>query len=673
LSAAVSPLLLAAVAVATADGGAATAPAAAVVSPPESLVSEGTPAIPAALVDGVRAYTESRGASFLSWHPDRREMIVATRFADTAQLHRVAMAGGARTQLTFFADRVGNAAYPRVPAAGSAKPSPSRFLVFQKDIGGNEFFQSYRLDLGGGAVTLLTDGKAKNSLGVFSSRDDRVAYTSTRRTGADTDLYVVDPRDPKTDRRVAELTGGGWEVLDWSPDGKSLLVREMISINDSQLWAFDVASGERRALTMRVPGTPIAYGTARYARDGRSVFATSDRRSEFLQLVRIDLASFDEKPLAPNIPWDLVELDVTRDGRRLAAIANENGVGRVHLFDAHTGKPQRAPALPAGSAVNIGWHSNGRDLAVTLVSARMLADVFVADAATGRVQRWTESELGPADLRDLPEPEIVKWKSFDGRELSGLLYRPPPRFTGRRPVVVNIHGGPEGQARPGFQGRNNYLVAELGLAILYPNVRGSTGYGKTFTKLDNGQLREDSVKDIGALLEWIPTRADLDADRVMVMGGSYGGYMSLAVSAHYASRIRCSVDVVGISNFVTFLERTEAYRRDLRRVEYGDERDPAMRAFFERIAPVKNADKITKPILVVQGKNDPRVPLFEAEQMVATLRKRGTPVWYVMARDEGHGFQKKRNADHLFYVLVTFIQRRLLEWEPSKGSQTIPR
>ncbi len=345
----------------------------------------------------------------------------------------------------------------------------------------------------------------------------------------------------------------------------------------------------------------------------------------------------------------------------------------MHLFDAHTGKPQRAPALPAGSAVNIGWHSNGRDLAVTLVSARMLADVFVADAATGRVQRWTESELGPADLRDLPEPEIVKWKSFDGRELSGLLYRPPPRFTGRRPVVVNIHGGPEGQARPGFQGRNNYLVAELGLAILYPNVRGSTGYGKTFTKLDNGQLREDSVKDIGALLEWIPTRADLDADRVMVMGGSYGGYMSLAVSAHYASRIRCSVDVVGISNFVTFLERTEAYRRDLRRVEYGDERDPAMRAFFERIAPVKNADKITKPILVVQGKNDPRVPLFEAEQMVATLRKRGTPVWYVMARDEGHGFQKKRNADHLFYVLVTFIQRRLLEWEPSKGSQTIPR
>jgi dipeptidyl aminopeptidase/acylaminoacyl peptidase len=291
----------------------------------------------------------------------------------------------------------------------------------------------------------------------------------------------------------------------------------------------------------------------------------------------------------------------------------------------------------------------------------MAADVFVADTRSGRAERWTESEIGPVDLHDLPEPEAIRWRSFDGRELSGLLYRPPPRFTGHRPVMVNIHGGPEGQARLQFLGRHNYLLVELGVAIVYPNVRGSTGYGKTFTQLDNALLREDPVKDIGALLDWIKTRPDLDADRILVSGGSYGGFMSLAVASRYADRIRCSVDIVGISNFVSFLERTEAYRRDLRRVEYGDERDPATRAFMQRIAPVNNAAAITRPILVVQGKNDPRVPLAEAEQIVATLRKRGTKTWYLMARDEGHGFAKKRNADYLAYVLVTFIRTHLLD------------
>jgi dipeptidyl aminopeptidase/acylaminoacyl peptidase len=199
------------------------------------------------------------------------------------------------------------------------------------------------------------------------------------------------------------------------------------------------------------------------------------------------------------------------------------------------------------------------------------------------------------------------------------------------------------------------------VARLLPNVRGSSGYGKTFLKLDNETLREDSVKDFGALLDWIKTRDDLDPDRVMVTGGSYGGYMTLAVATHYADRIRCALDVVGVSNFVTFLERTEAYRRDLRRVEYGDERDPKMREFLLRIAPVNNAEKITKPLFVVQGRNDPRVPWTESEQMVATLKKRGTPVWYLLAKDEGHGFVKKKNQDFQFYATVAFVQEHLLE------------
>jgi len=628
------------------------------IAPPDSIVADGIPPVPAAVAAALGPYTEFRGATFLSWRPDGRDMLIATRFGDTVQVHRVAAARGARTQLTFFPDRVASAAYTRAPIGGAP------FFVFSKDTGGNEFAQNYRLDTDGGGVTLLTDGKSRNSLGVFSRRGKQLAYTSTRRTGADTDLYIVDAGDPKTDRLLAQVKGGGWAVLDWSPGDDKLLVRETISVNESFLWSFDVASGERKPLTPRAQdeqADKVAYQDGRWSADGRSIFVTTDRDSEWFRLARVELASGRHTFLSDSIPWDIDELDLSDDGKQLAVVANEDGLGRLHLFDARTGKERAAPKLPPGTVTGIGWHPNGRLLAVTLASARMAADVFVADTRGGHVERWTESELGPVDLHDLPEPEPIKWRSFDGRQLSGLLYRPPARFTGRRPVMVNIHGGPEGQARLQFLGRHNYLLVELGVAIVYPNVRGSTGYGKTFTKLDNALLREDPVKDIGALLDWIKTRPDLDADRILVSGGSYGGFMSLAVASRYADRIRCSVDIVGISNFVTFLERTEAYRRDLRRVEYGDERDPATRAFMQRIAPVNNAAAITKPILVVQGKNDPRVPLAEAEQIVATLRKRGTKAWYLMARDEGHGFAKKRNADYLAYVLVTFIKKHLLD------------
>jgi dipeptidyl aminopeptidase/acylaminoacyl peptidase len=228
-------------------------------------------------------------------------------------------------------------------------------------------------------------------------------------------------------------------------------------------------------------------------------------------------------------------------------------------------------------------------------------------------------------------------------------------------VIVDIHGGPEGQFRPGFLARNNYLTSELGIAVIYPNVRGSTGYGKTFVTLDNGFLREDSYKDINALFDWIATQLDLDSSRIMVTGGSYGGFMTLAIATNYNDRIRCAVDIVGPSNLVTFLENTSNYRRDLRRVEYGDERDPKMRAFLERIAPANNAHKISKPLFVIQGKNDPRVPYTEAEQMVAVVRKQGTPVWFLMANDEGHGFAKKTNVDFQFYSTILFIQKYLLD------------
>ncbi len=258
------------------------------------------------------------------------------------------------------------------------------------------------------------------------------------------------------------------------------------------------------------------------------------------------------------------------------------------------------------------------------------------------------------------EAGIVRWTSFDGRTISGLISRPPARFTGRRPVLVHIHGGPESQAIVGFLGVNNLFVDELGIAYLQPNVRGSSGYGRTFVSLDDREKREDAVRDIGALFDWIAAQPDLDASRVLVAGRSYGGYMSLAVATTYAERLVASIAIVGISHFTTFLERTESYRRDLRRVEYGDERDPAMRAFFDRISPLANADRIAKPLLVVAGRNDPRVPFQESEQIVAKVRANGVPVWHLVADDEGHVFQKKPNIDDVACVQALFVERWLL-------------
>jgi dipeptidyl aminopeptidase/acylaminoacyl peptidase len=623
-----------------------------VIAPGENLITQGIPPIPAAVAAAAARYGEVRSASLWDWHPTRHEILIGTRFADAVQLHRVRQPMGARTQLTFYPDPVAAARY---------EPTRGDYVVFMKDVGGGEFYQLYRYDLATGDVTLLTDGSSRNLLGEFSHRGDRLAYTSTRRTGNDTDIWLIDPRDKSTDRLLAQVRGGGWDVLDWSPDDRTILVGEGISVNESYLWLLDVASGAMTPLIGRTPGgEKVAYSAGRFSKDGRGVYVATDRGSEFQRLAYVDLATKQHTALTPRLNWDVDELALSDDGRLLAFVTNEDGRSALHVMDTRTRAERRLPALPPGVIFGLRWHKDSRTLGVALNSARSPSDVYAVDVPTGRLTRWTESETGGLPASAFAEPELVHWTTFDGRTLSGFLYKPPPRFTGRRPVIVSIHGGPEGQSRPVFLGRNNYYLNELGVAILYPNVRGSTGYGKTFVALDNGVRREGSYKDIGALLDWIGARPDLDATRVMVTGGSYGGHMTLVVATRYNDKICCSVDVVGISNLATFLQNTSGYRRDLRRAEYGDERDSTVRAFMERTAPLNVASNITKPLFVVQGKNDPRVPISEAEQMVATVRKNGTPVWYLVATDEGHGFQKKRNVDFQFYSTIRFVQEFLL-------------
>ena len=620
-------------------------------APNENLVVDGVPKIPVSLAETVERYSNFRSANLTSWHPMQREMLIATRFADVSEIHLVKMPAGARSQLTFYPDAVTNAQY---------EPKDGHYFVFSKDVGGGEFYQLYRYDLGSGEVTPLTDGKSRNTNAVWWKQGGKLVYGSTRRTGKDMDLWEIDPAEPKSDHMLAQLEGGGWEALDWSTDGKKILVIEEISANESYLWVMDAATGEKKLLTPK-GGEKVSYSGGRFAKDGHGIYTTCDKDSEFHRLTYIQLDNGEHSYLTTAIPWDVDELDLSDDGERIAFVSNEDGFGVLHIYDVAAKADKPVPNLPKGIVERVHWRPHSHELGFNLMSARSPSDVYSLDTETGKLERWTFSETGGLNPDQFSEPELIHWKSWDGRTISGFLYRPPAKFSGPRPVMILIHGGPEGQFRPDFGGTDNYYLNELGMALIYPNVRGSTGYGKTFLALDNGMLREGSYKDIDSLFDWIGKQPPLDAKRILVMGGSYGGFMTLAVATNYNDRICCSVDIVGPSNLVTFLEHTSGYRKDLRRVEYGDERDPKMRAYLESIAPANKAQNITKPLFVIAGQNDPRVPASESQQMAEAVRKNKTPVWFLMAKDEGHGFHKKKNRDFQLFATVMFIKEYLLK------------
>jgi dipeptidyl aminopeptidase/acylaminoacyl peptidase len=618
---------------------------------PDNLVVEGVPSFPAELQAEAARYMEFRAAAFQSWHPARREMLIATRFAESMQLHQVRFPGGARQQLTFLPEPVAGAQY---------QPKNGDCIVFAQDTGGGEFYQLYRYDVEDARITLLTDGKSRNTGAKWAPGGRWLAFTSTRRTGRDNDIWLVEPKRPDTARLLLEVNGGGWSVQDWSRDEEKLLLMEYVSINESRLHLLDVRTAERTAITPS-SGGKVAYSNPRFSADGKTVFVATDRESEFQRLVELDLTGRTKRVLTADLPWDVDEFELSPDGRTIAYISNEDGTGILHLIDARSGKEGKRPKLPLGVPSGLEWREDSREVGFSFTSAKSPNDAYSFEIKSGKLERWTTSETGGLNAQRFVEPELVKLKSFDDLQISAFVYRPDAAtHAGKRPVIISIHGGPESQSRPGFQARYNYYLNELGIAVIYPNVRGSAGYGKTFVALDNGFQREDSVKDIAAVLEFVRRDPGLDAERIAVVGGSYGGYMSLACMIHYADQLRCGIDVVGISNFLTFLKNTQDYRRDLRRAEYGDERDPKMAEFLARISPTANVKKITRPLFVVQGRNDPRVPVTESEQMVQAIREHGGKVWYLMAKDEGQGFAKKRNVDYQFLATIQFYREFLL-------------
>jgi dipeptidyl aminopeptidase/acylaminoacyl peptidase len=626
----------------------------------DRVVLEGVPEIPPRIGHRLNRYFNIRGASFQSWTEDGEGLFVITRFGDVAQLHRLSSPGGARRQLTFFTEPV---------RAAERRPGDSELLL-RMDEGGGEFFQLFLFDPDGGEHRRLTDGRSRNGSALWSRDGARLAFQSTRRNGAANDIWLLDPARPEEARLILEAPdGASWAPSDWNADGRSLLIRQYVSINDSRVHLLDVESGERRLLAGGddEPGNHTGV-TPVFDASGEGFFSATDVGGEFRRLVHTRIATGERRSVTTDIPWDVRQLTLSDDRTRGAFVVNENGIDRLFLLDPTSLEHRPVENLPTGLFGGLTFSPDGRRLAMNLNTSQTPSDAYSLELGAGPLEaagltRWTHSEVGGLDSDSFVVPELVHFPTFDeiegkARQIPAFVYLPPG--DGPFPVIVSIHGGPEGQYRPGFRSQVQMWLDLLGAAVVAPNVRGSSGYGKSYLRLDNGFGREDSVKDIGALLDWLDTRDDLDGSRVAVYGGSYGGYMVLASLVHYSDRLRAGVDIVGISNFVSFLENTQDYRRDLRRVEYGDERDPAMRAFLERISPNRNAAKITVPLFVAQGQNDPRVPVTESEQIVREVREAGYDVWYMNALNEGHGFRKKENRDLYQQIVLLFLRRHLL-------------
>ncbi len=628
------------------------------------LVLENVPPIPPHITQDLAQYQSTRSASLRGWVADSSGIVISTRFGETSQLHRVRSAGGARHQLTFFDEPVGSVAVSPVQAE----------LFYTRDAGGSEFYQIFHLDLGSGKSTAVSDSQARSGGMLWSNNGERFMYFSTARNGTDWDLYLGDRARPAQSRPVLEA-GGTWFAMDFSPNDKAVIVERYVSSDESHLHVLDVASGKLAPLSD--PEARISHGYAMWAADGEHVFLTSDAAGDFSELQILELRTGVSRSLTADIPWDVSSFALSPDRRQLAFSINEAGWAQLYLLDTQTLQRQRVPDLPAGQIYSLQFSPDSQRLGLVLNTPRTPGDVFVLDvarlagtaggspgnAAEPPLQRWTYSEVGGLDTEQFVVPELIEYDTFDKvdgrpRKIPAFYYR--PRGEGPFAVTVRIHGGPASQYRPSFSSTIQYYVNQLGVAVILPNVRGSTGRGREYAQLDDTYKREDSVRDIGTLLDWIALQPELDASRVSVRGGSYGGYMVLASMIRYPQRLACGVDVVGISNFVTFLENTQAYRRDLRRPEYGDERDPKMRAFLQSISPANQAQRITRPMFIAQGLNDPRVPAGESEQMVAAMRANGQNVWYMLAKDEGHGFAKKSNRDFFTAAEVMFTQDCLL-------------
>jgi dipeptidyl aminopeptidase/acylaminoacyl peptidase len=622
----------------------------------EDRITEGSrttinvPDIPAALLSRTKQFANIRAARSLSWHHSGEQLLISTRLGNTSQLHGLSAPLGMRQQITFFDEPI---------SGGVFSPVDDR-IMFGRDVGGDENFQGFLLNSKDGVTTQFTPSGSRNTSFVWSSSGEQIAFQSNQDNATRFDIWITSADAPENSRMLVQGTGFYWSPVEFSSDDQKLLVINSVSAIDRRLHVVDVSSGE---MTRIGPDATVNWSGALFNQDDSGVYAVADLDSEYRQLQYIDLESGEITTLSAGINWDVSSIGISPNGRTLAFVTNEDGYSRVYLLNTRNNTFKPAKGIPDGVIYGLNFAADNRSLAMTINRANLPANVYVYDVRRDNTTQWTKGEIGGLDTDKFVEPTLTRYPAWDEvdsdpRQIPLFVYKPHSP-TGKLPVVIRIHGGPAGQSRPTFSSRTQLLTEQLDAAILVPNVRGSTGYGKTFVELDNGVKREDSVRDIGSLLDWIATQPDLDPERVAVVGGSYGGYMVLASMTHYSDRLKAGINLFGLSNLVTFLENTADYRRDHRRNEYGDERIPEVRDYLLKTAPMNNAEEITKPLFVLQGLNDPRVPASESEQIVEKVRSAGTPVWYLLWDNEGHGFRKKPNQIYSEAAMAQFLKEHL--------------
>jgi len=620
------------------------------------LTAEGIPPIPQSIADGLARYAQFRQAQMQAWHPTKRQILIRTALGNAAQLHYVEGPGRDRRQLTWYRSGVHSETSP------SFDPADPNAFVFLYDPANTEARSLYRYDMAAGEPSLVVKSSTRYPP-VWARQGKWLAYDSAERNGKDHDIYVVQPSDPKTKRLLAQVENL-WSAEDWSPTGDSLLVAENTSNTETYLWRLDVKTGEKTAITRRGDGKPAAWFTPRFSADGKKVYAISDRGvSGELRIWRCDVTSCAWTPItAVGLMVDVNSgFEISSDGSLLAVVLDRGSYNDLQVIDLTTMKVRPTPVMPKGLISQLHWRPNSREVGFTFGTVKAQGDVYSVDVSVGTLTRWTFSEASfNPDV--LPAPEVVEWKSFDGTTISGILYKPAVKFSGPRPVMVQIHGGPDARERVRWQGRSNYFLNEMGIALLWPNVRGSIGFGRKFTQMDDGKGRDGAVKDIGALLDWIGKRPDLDQSRVVLTGGSYGGWLALEAGIVYNDRIRGIIEGAGITDFVTFLEQTDPSRQENRRQEYGDERDPEMREYLKSISPVTRALDLKKPTLILHPAKDTRVPVAQARALVDALKTNNATVWYAEFADANHdGFPNTNaNNDWMLASWIMFVKTFVL-------------
>ena len=617
------------------------------------LILEDIPLIPQRISDDISRYQNIRSGSFQNFNEDGTEMYISTRFGNVSQLHKVKKPGGARFQLTYFEEPI-----------GSINRQPDgEVIAFTMDAKGNENAQVFILNSKNGEYKMLTDGISRNGSPVWSEDGEKIAYRSNKRNGASNDVWITSVDNKNKSEMILESQDGtSWGAIDWSNDNKKILIQNYISVSNSKIYSIDVESKTRSLIIGSNDKKSVNIGL-NFDNDDKGIFFITNEFSDYRNLAYKNIQTGQVTLITNDIRWNVDSFVLSKDGSRAAFSINENGFSSLYLMETSSYKFNKVKNIPIGLVSGIEFNRQSTSLGLSINTYQSPSDAYTLELKKDPLQygdlvKWTESEIGGLDTSKFVKPKFFSYETFDGLNIPAFIYK--KKSEKPLPVIIYIHGGPESQSRPRFSSTFQQWIDKLGVAVITPNVRGSNGYGKNFLELDNGFKREDSVKDIGSLINWIEKQPDLDASKIAVYGGSYGGYMVLASAVFYSDKLKAAVDVVGISNFVTFLRNTKDYRRDLRRVEYGDERDPKMRDFLEKISPNNNVEKIKVPMFVIQGQNDPRVPVTEAEQIVDALRNSNKQVWYMNALNEGHGYRKKENRDIYQQAVILFLEKYLI-------------